>query len=51
MKKVLFKIAAVLILAAIGYYTYLYIKDKTTVHDHKVVLCIPVYGQSYALGE
>lgn len=51
MKKVLFKIVAVLFLAAIGYYTYLYIKEKTTVYDHKVVLCIPVYGQSYALGE
>ena len=51
MKKVLFKIAIILLLAIIGYYTYLYIKDKTTVYDHKVVICIPVYGQSYALGE
>ena len=51
MKKVLFKIAAILVLAIIGYYTYLYIKEKTTMYDHKVVVCIPVYGQSYALGE
>ena len=51
MKKVLFKIAIILVLAVIGYYTYLYIKEKTTVYDHKVVICIPVYGQSYALGE
>ena len=51
MKKVLFKIAVILVLAVIGYYTYLYIKEKTTVYEHKVVICIPVYGQSYALGE
>lgn len=51
MKKILFKIAAISVLAIIGYYTYLYIKEKTTVYDHKVVICIPVYGQSYALGE
>lgn len=51
MKKSIFKIAAILLLAVLGYYTYLYIKEKTTVYDHKVVICIPVYGQSYALGE
>ena len=51
MKKALFKIAIIFLLAIIGYYTYLYIKEKTTVYDHKVVVCIPVYGQSYALGE
>lgn len=51
MKKIILRIAAILVLAVIGYYTYLYIKEKTTVYDHKVVICIPVYGQSYALGE
>ena len=51
MKKTLFKIATILILAVIAYFTYLYIKEKTTEYDHKVVVCIPVYGQSYALGE
>lgn len=51
MKKALFKIAIIMLLAIIGYYTYLYIKEKTTVYDHKVVICIPVYGQSLALGE
>lgn len=51
MKKIILRIAAILVLAIIGYYTYLYIKEKTTVYDHKVVICIPVYGQSYALGE
>ena len=24
---------------------------KTTKYEHRTVLCIPVYGQSYALGE
>ena len=51
MKKTLFKIVAILILAAIALYIYLYIKEETMVYDHKVVLCIPVFGQSYALGE
>lgn len=51
MKKVIFKIVIILLLAITGYYTYLYIKEKTTVYDHKVVICIPVYGQSLALGE
>ncbi len=51
MKKIILRIAAILILAVIGYYTYLYIKEKTSIYDHKVVICIPVYGQSYALGE
>ena len=51
MKKIILRIAAILVLAVIGYYTYLYIKEKTTIYDHKVVICIPVYGQSYALGE
>ena len=51
MKKIILKTIAILALAIIGYYTYLYIKEKTTVYDHKVVICIPVYGQSYALGE
>ena len=35
----------------IGYFCYSYIKEKTTDYGHKVVLCIPVYGQSLALGE
>lgn len=51
MKKIILRITAILVLAVIGYYTYLYIKEKTTVYDHKVVVCIPVFGQSYALGE
>lgn len=45
------KLFIVIVVAIIGYITYLYIKEKTTDWGHKVVLCIPVYGQSYALGE
>ena len=51
MKKTIYTIVAIILLAVIGLYTYLYIKEKTTVYDHKVVVCIPVFGQSYALGE
>ena len=51
MKKIILKITAILVLAIIGYYTYLHIREKTMEYDHKVVVCIPVYGQSYALGE
>lgn len=50
MKRV-YKVLLVVIILIIGYYTYLFIKEKTTDYGHKVVLCIPVYGQSYALGE
>ena len=51
MKKTIYAIVAIILLAVIGLFTYLYIKEKTTVYDHKVVVCIPVFGQSYALGE
>lgn len=30
---------------------YIYNKEEQTDYGHKVVVCIPVYGQSYALGE
>jgi hypothetical protein len=45
------KLFVVIVVAIIGYFTYLYIKEKTTDWGHKIVICIPVYGQSYALGE
>lgn len=45
------KLFIVIVVAIIGYFTYLFIKEKTTEEGHKVVLCLPVYGQSYALGE
>jgi hypothetical protein len=46
-----FKIVLVLVAIIIGYYTYSFIKEETTDYGHKVVICIPVYGQSLALGE
>lgn len=45
------KLLVIIVVLIIGYSTYLYIKEKTTDWGHKVVLCIPVYGQSLALGE
>ena len=30
---------------------YIYLKERLTDYGHKVVVCIPVYGQSLALGE
>lgn len=49
--KRIYKVLIVIVLLIIGYYTYLYIKEKTTDYGHKVVLCVPIYGQSLALGE
>ena len=46
-----FKIILVVFAIIIGYYTYSYIKEETTDYGHKVVICVPVYGQSLALGE
>ena len=46
-----YKILIFIILLITGLYTYLYIKEETTDYGHKVVVCIPVYGQSLALGE
>ena len=45
------KLLAIMVILLLGFYTYIYIKEKKTDDDHKVVICIPVYGQSYALGE
>lgn len=36
---------------AIGITFYLVIKNNNKSYEHKVVICIPVYGQSLALGE
>lgn len=49
--KRIYKVLLVVVILIIGYYTYIFIKEKTTDYGHKVVLCIPVYGQSLALGE
>ena len=41
----------VCLLVVLGF-TYYYInKVNSEDYGHKVVVCIPVYGQSYALGE
>ena len=45
------KVLIAIVVLYIGYSTYLYIKERTTDWGHKVVVCIPVYGQSLALGE
>lgn len=50
MKRIII-ILLVLATIIIGYYTYFFIVEKTTDYGHKVVVCIPVYGQSLALGE
>ena len=49
--KWVYKVLLFVVILIIGYYIYDFIKEKTTDYGHKVVLCIPVYGQSLALGE
>ena len=49
--KWVYKVLLFVVILIIGYYIYYFIKEKTTDYGHKVVLCIPVYGQSLALGE
>lgn len=43
-----FAVICVIILCSIIYYN---VKSRNTLAGHRVVLCIPVYGQSLALGE
>ena len=50
MKRV-YKVLLFVVFLIIGYYIYCFIKEKATDYGHKVVVCIPVYGQSLALGE
>lgn len=45
------KLLAITIVLLLGFYTYSHIKEDNPDYGHKVVICIPVYGQSYALGE
>lgn len=45
-------IAQVILIACFAIYTVaVIIHDRPTLEGHKTVICIPVYGQSYALGE
>lgn len=45
------KLLAIITVLLLGFYTYNYLKEKKMDYGQKVVICIPVYGQSYALGE
>lgn len=47
----LIRLVTILCFLAFAWDAYHYIKEKTTKYEHRTVLCIPVYGQSYALGE
>jgi hypothetical protein len=38
-------------IVVVGFTLYIYNKVSPKDYGHKVVVCIPVYGQSYALGE
>lgn len=47
----LLRLVSIICFLAFAWDAYHYIKEKTTKYEHRTVLCIPVYGQSYALGE
>ena len=49
--KRLFKLLVVCCIIIICIFTYQYFRYPNTLSGHRVVLCIPVYGQSLALGE
>lgn len=49
--KYLYRLASIVCFLVFYWDAYLFIKEKTTKYEHRTVLCIPVYGQSYALGE
>ena len=49
--KHLYKLFVTIVIALLCLSTYFYIKGKNADYGHKVVICIPIYGQSYALGE
>ncbi len=49
--KHLYKLFVIIVITLLCLCTYFHIKGKNADYGHKVVICIPVYGQSYALGE
>lgn len=49
--KRLFKLLAICSIILVCFVTYQYYRNRNTLSGHKVVVCIPVYGQSLALGE
>ena len=46
-----FIIILTMLVVVLGLSIYIYNKVFPVEYGHKVVVCIPVYGQSYALGE
>ena len=50
LKNYSYVVLIVILMMLLGYVFYLY-KGCHKDYGHKVVVCIPVYGQSYALGE
>ena len=51
MKKRILQILVAVCLLVIGIVLHDWIKGRTDLNGHKTVICIPVFGQSYALGE
>ena len=51
MKKRILQVLVAVCLLVIGIVLHDWIKGRTDLHGHKTVICIPVFGQSYALGE
>ena len=51
MKKRILQILVAVCLLVFGIVLHDWIKGKTDLNGHKTVICIPVFGQSYALGE
>ena len=49
--KRLFILLAVCCIIVICIFAYQLYRDRNTLSGHRIVLCIPVYGQSLALGE
>ena len=49
--KNLYKVFAVICLVIVGIIVYYNISNRNTLTGHRVVVCIPIYGQSLALGE
>lgn len=50
-KKNIYLSIAIILGASVLLFTYIINKQKATSFEQKTVLCIPVYGQSFALGE
>ena len=49
--KYLYKVLAVICIVILCIIAYYNISNRNTLTGHRVVVCIPIYGQSLALGE